>query len=448
MNKDNRANKVLIFAYEFPPVGGIASVWRTKYVKFLPRFGWESLVVSARDIPTNISDGGLLDDLPSGLEVTRTFSVEPTRLIRLLRRLFRGNRGQQMAGEESKKVVFSYTGLSFDLVAKIKAFFIPDEKIGWFPFALSAALRLVRENSPQVIFSSSPPFTAHLIAMACKRITGLPWVCEFIDPWVDYTLFRPLSRFNEKANQWMERAIVRYADAVVGAFPGIVEGFQSRYRDVHNSRYHVITYGYDPDDYAEAVILRDRFTVTWIGSVFAGRSPEGLIAAVKRLLDEGEISAENFRLSFVGTMDVATLKLVEESGIDEVVEVAGFVTYKESIRRMRSSHLLTFQLAEGMDSKIVYTGKMFEYFGARRPILALAGEGATKMIIEETGAGVALDPHDVEGIREALMDFISRFRAGDELWVENPRLEEFDRERQTGVLAGILDEAAELPGRE
>jgi glycosyltransferase involved in cell wall biosynthesis len=442
VNARSGAKKALIIAYEFPPVGGIASVWRAKYVKFLPHFGWEPLVVSARDIPTNIPDRTLLAELPPQLTVVRTFSLEPTRLVRFMKRLRAGGEDLEAADKEQGKVLFSYTGLPFDLVAKIKAFFIPDEKIGWFPFALAAALRLIREHSPQVIFSGSPPFTAHLVAMACKRITGLPWVCEFIDPWVDYTHFKPLSWFNKKADLILERSIVRNADAVIGAFPGIVEGFESRYGDVEKSRYKVITYGFDPADFTEEVTLRDGFTVTWIGSAFGGRSPRGLIEAVRRLLDQGRITPADFRLSFVGTMDVGTLKAVKEAGIDEVVEMTGFVTYGESIRYMRSSHLLALQLAEGRDSRMVYTGKMFEYFGSRRPILALAGEGATKTIIEETGAGVVVEPSDVEGIADALRYYLSRYRAGDGLWVDNPRLDEFDREKQTAGLAGILADVA------
>lgn len=431
--------RALFIAYEFPPMGGIASVWKTKYVKFLPRFGWEPLVVSVRDAPTNIPDPGLLDDLPPELDVVRAFSLEPTRLVRLFRGVREKAKGRREPGKEPKSVVFSYTGLPFDIVAKIKAFFIPDEKIGWFPFAFAAAMRLIREHFPRVIFSSSPPYTAHLVAMACKRMTGLPWVCEFIDPWVDYTHFKPLTPVNAWADQWLERSIVMNADAIVGAMPGIIDGFKARYRDVEEDRYHVITYGFDPSDFSGEVELPDRFTLTWIGSAFAGRSPRGLVEAVRKLLEEGKISSEDFRLSFVGTMDLGCLKMVSEAGIDDVVEMAGFVTYRESIRRMRASHLLTFQLAEGRDARFVYTGKMFEYFGARRPILALASEGATKKLIEELEAGVVVDPRDVEGIGAAIMDFISRFRAGDDLRVENPRLDQFDRESETGMLAAIFD---------
>jgi glycosyltransferase involved in cell wall biosynthesis len=435
--------KALFIAYEFPPMGGIASVWKTKYAKFLPSLGWEPVIISVRGAPTTIPDPGLEEDLPQGLSIRRTFSLEPTRLIRQIKKCQAKRRGERVSGKGPRSIVFSYTGLPFDLVATIKAFFIPDEKIGWLPFALPAAVKAAREPDVKVIFSSSPPYTAHLVALACKRLTGLPWVCEFIDPWVDYTHFKPLTPLNQWINRWLEGCIVRHADAVVAAMPGIVDGFKSRYKDVSVERYHVITYGYDPDDFSREVGLNKEFTITWIGSVFGDRSPQGLLKAVRGLLDGGDIDPNNFRLSFVGTTDVASYRLIKDSGIDEVVEMTGFVSYKESIEKMRSSHLLAMQLAPGRDTEFVYTGKMFEYFGAGRPTLALAGEGATKKLIEKLSAGVVVAPYDVEAICEAILYYYTLYRAGEEFSVDHPDIPElFEREKQTARLASIFDEVS------
>jgi len=435
--------KSLFIAYEFPPMGGIASLWKTKYVKFLPAYGWEPVIISVREVPTNIPDPELGNDLPPNLLIRRTFSLEPTRLVRQVKK-WRGklrNKGDDALNVGS--IVFSYTGLPFDVVTKIKALFIPDEKVGWLPFALPAAVKAARDPGIKVIFSSSPPYTAHLVALACKRITGLPWVCEFIDPWVDYTHFKPLTPFNQWMNRWLEGCIVRNADAVVAAMPGIVDGFKSRYKDVQAERYHVITYGYDPADFRGEVKLNKEFTITWIGSVFGGRFPRGLIEAVRGLLDEGKIDPSDFKLSFVGTTDVASYRMIEQAGIDEVMEMTGFVSHKESIKKMRSSQLLVMQLAPGRDTEFVYTGKMFEYFGAGRPTLALAEEGATKELIEKLNAGKVVNPDNVEAIREAILYYYALYKAGEDFRFDHPDIAElFDREKQTAMLAEIFDEVS------
>jgi glycosyltransferase involved in cell wall biosynthesis len=179
--------------------------------------------------------------------------------------------------------------------------------------------------------------------------------------------------------------------------------------------------------------------MTWIGSVYKDLYPGTFIAAVKGLLESGQVSREDLRIRFVGTFDVESLKSIEESGLGDVVEMTGFMGHRECIRRMRSSRVLLQQLAEGRMSEILYTGKMFEYFGSRRPILALVGEGATADLMRESGAGVVVRPSDVEGIQGAIMDFYARYRAEDDSWVDNPDLERYDRKRQTGMLAEIFD---------
>lgn len=428
---------VLIVTYEFPPMGGIAAVRISKYVKYLPHYMWEPVVVTVNDAPTNIPDPELLEEIPPGLEIHRTFSLEPTRLVRVMRQFSRTGRGEKE--DEDVNAAYSFTGLPFGLLTKIKGLFIPDEKIGWLPFALASSLRAVRQGGAEAIFSSSPPVTAHLAAMACKRFTGLPWVCEFRDPWVDNPHYDPISGVHRRIFRSIEEAVVRACDALVYAAPGIGEGFKSRYGEEIGAKGHLITNGFDPDDFAGQVALDPECSFSWIGSVYKDLYPGSLMDAVKKVLQSSLAAKDELVVRFIGTFDLESLRRLEESGLRDEVDVTGFLAHRECIERMRSSRILLLQLADGKMSEILYTGKMFEYFGARRPILAMVGEGATKKLIEETGAGVVVNPHDEKGMEEALMGFISRFRAGDELWVDNPLLDEFDREKQTGMLAGILD---------
>ncbi|MBN2025469.1 MAG: hypothetical protein JW854_01715 [Actinobacteria bacterium] len=426
-----------MLAYEFPPMGGIAAVRISKYVKYLPDFRWEPVVITVDNAPTNIPDPGLLEEVPPGLEIHHTFSLEPTRLVRVVRKLARAGRGEKVV--EAGKAAYSFTGLPFGLLTKVKGLFIPDEKIGWLPFALASSLHAIREGGAEAIFSSSPPVTAHLVAMACKKMTGLPWICEFRDPWVDNPHYDPVTGMHRRIIRTIEGAIARSCDALVYAAPGIGEGFKSRYGEEIGAKGHLITNGFDPDDFPGRIALDPECSFSWIGSVYKDLYPGSFMAAVKKLLQSGLAAQDELVVRFIGTFDLESLRSLEESGLHDEVEVTGFLTHRECIERMRSSRVLLLQLADGKMSEILYAGKMFEYFGARRPILALVGEGATKKLIEETGAGVAVNPHDVEGIEEALMGFISCFRAGDELWVDNPLREQFDREKQTGVLAAILD---------
>jgi glycosyltransferase involved in cell wall biosynthesis len=424
-------------------MGGIASVWLSKYVKYLPLFGWEPVVVTVKDAPTTIPDPSLGGDLAAELDLRSTFSLEPTRLIRLIRRLH-GHAEQGGAEEKDPPhVVYSYTGLPFQLVTRIKGIFVPDEKIGWAPFALWAALEAIREGGVKLVFSSAPPYTSHLVAMACRRLAGLPWVAEFRDPWVDYPHYQPLTAFHGRLILGMERKMAEKADRLVCAMPGIVDGFGRRYGQDVAGKCALLTYGYDPDDFVGGVELDDRFNLTWIGSVYGDLYPRGLLQAVRRLLDRGHISADDIRVCFVGTMDLESSRAVAGAGLEGVVEMTGFLSHHECIERMRSAHVLLQQLARGRMSEILYTGKMFEYFGSGRPILTLAGEGDTGDLVERLGAGIVVDPGDIEAICRAVMDYYRLYKAGKGFKVDNPDIPDlFDRKKQTERLANIFDEVS------
>jgi len=440
---EDQPKKVLIMAYEFPPMGGIPSVWVTKYVKFLPAFGWRPVVLTVKDAPTNLLDKSLEDDLPQGLYVRKSFSLEPTRLVRWVRSI-RNRKKEENGRDQAGSVIHSYTRLPFNVLKKIKAFMIPDEKIGWFPFALRAALKVVRDTGPAVIFSTSPPYTTHLVAMACQRLTGLPWVCEFRDPWIDFPHYEPVTMFNRALVRWMERSTVARADVVIAAMPGIIEGFKARYGDEIANKCRVITNGFDPDDYSGEVGLEERFTITWIGSIYGELYPRALLEAASRLIEDKEIPGSDLRIRFVGTMDVESYESIMKAEPKGVVEVLGFVDHRDCIEYMRSSHLLTLKLAEGKMSEILYTGKMFEYLGCGRPILAMVGEGDTCHFLKNLGVGVVVKPDDIQEIYDAILHYYSLYRSNSMPSMDDPDvLRKFNRKRLTGELAQIFNEVAE-----
>ncbi|MBC7230309.1 MAG: hypothetical protein H5T74_07970 [Actinobacteria bacterium] len=438
MPEAGKRDKVLFIAYEFPPMGGITSVWATKHVKYLRAHGWEPVVVTVRDAPTSIPDRSLERDIPRDVAVYRTFSLEPTRLIRLARRL-KSALSRSKADGQGGRIIYSYTGLPLPLLAKLKALFVPDEKVGWFPFALAAALKAVRKHDPLAIFTTTPPYTTNLVGMACSALTGLPWACEFQDIWIDNPQEMPQGDINRRLLMFLERMMLRRAGAVICAMPWQMRWFEESLGPAAAGKCRLITYGFDPDDFEGEVALEERFTITFTGKLYRDRYPAALLRALEDLIEKGRVGEDEIRLRYIGPLDVDSHRAFAQEKLGSLIEVSGYVDHDECLKLMRSSHLLLLQLAEGDMSRKIYTGKMFEYFGARRPILALVGEGVTKELIEELGAGVAVDPGDVEGIGEAILDFIRRFRAGDELWVDSSRLEEFNRARQAGELAAVLD---------
>ncbi len=438
MSCQNGARRVLVLSYEFPPMGGIGSIRTSKTVKYLPEFGWEPVVITVRDAPTNLADGSLEEGLNEDLIISRSYSIEPTRALQALRKIKPGKKTGQ-----SENVLYSYSRLPFQTINTIKELMIPDEKIGWFPFALYSAIRAARETSASMIFSTAPPFSTHLIAYALKSATKLPWVCEFRDPMSDYVFSQQPTRARKWADRRLEESIVKRADAVTCAMGGLVDIFRHRYQDIEENRFHTITGGYDPDDFADTVPLEKYFTMTWSGTMFSDLFPRTLLKVLRDMLDEGSISIKDCVFRIVGTMDMEAYKAISALELEGLLELTGFEDHRESIRLARSSHLLLMQLGGVKRSELIYPGKMFEYLASRRPVLTLAYEGSAARLIRDLGAGTVVEPDDAQGIRDAILFYYDQYKHGCVAEVGNrERTGTFDKRVQTERLARVFDSLA------
>jgi glycosyltransferase involved in cell wall biosynthesis len=410
---------VLVLAYFFPPLGG-AGVQRTlKTIKYLPEHGWRATVVTTASQAYPVSDPSLLDEIPEGTRVVR--AAEPALWGRLLRLAL-------MATEVLRLRALRH------LVAW------PDEMLAWGPFALAAALREVRRSRPDAIFSTSAPHTAHLVAWIVHRLTGIPWVTDFRDEWSNNPhgeqpgLVRRLNRRVERAITGRAARVVVVADyfQMAGAPP---------------DRVVVIPNGVDEDDIddipAAPAEPRTRLRLSHVGTLYGDRDCAPVLAALRRLVDRGELDPDDLELRIVGNDWLA--------GLDERVPVrlsrTGYVGHRDAVAEMRAADALLFYVAP---SSLAPSGKIFEYLASERPILCVAHpDNLASRLVRDWEAGSWAAPDDDAGIERAILDLVARGRDGglDALPdVRRRTLEQYSRRALAGRLAGVLDEAARPPG--
>src|SRR5690242_7697461 len=178
--------RVLMISYYFPPLGGIGSVRALKFAKYLPEFGWDPVIIAPRH-GTYYRDPTLEFDES---KVVRTTSLE---ISRTARRVI-GSGGDENRPARIGPVFGRLRSLTHRWIYR------PDAQIGWYPFALASARRVLRDRRCHVIFSSSFPITAHLVASRLHREYRLPWVAEFRDLWTD------LARYDSPRRQRLDRA--------------------------------------------------------------------------------------------------------------------------------------------------------------------------------------------------------------------------------------------------
>lgn len=441
---------VLIITYEFPPKGGPGVQRCLKFAKFLPEQGWRPIILTISDPPAAVRDESLLAELPPEAMLFRSYSLEPTRAFLATKRLIGRRRrdgeevemSQPSQIEEGKR---NLTGLPTWAIKGIQALFVPDEKIGWYPWAKREGRRIIDAHRPEVIMSSGPPNTAHVIAAALKRETGIPYVADFRDPWVGNFFLKPPTPLHAWFNRRLERRVVEAADKVISISETMTEGFISCYAEEDASKFITLTNGYDLDDFPGPDELgrsgRRPFVLIYTGTFYGTITPEPLFAAVRGLIDSGAIDPGEFEIEIVGPAEADTGRLIDRFELDSIVQRPGFKPRADALRDLAAADCALLVLGPEPASTLILTTKIFEYLAARKPILALVPEGDAAKLIKEAGAGLVVHPRDIESIAAALMELIAGHRRGQPLVSYHDKVvERFDRRRLTARLATVFSD--------
>jgi glycosyltransferase involved in cell wall biosynthesis len=323
---------------------------------------------------------------------------------------------------------------------------LPDANLGWLPLAVQQGLRIVREERPRAILTTSPPHTAHLVGLWLARITGLPWLADFRDPWVANPGKPRFVRtgLSDAFDRRMERTVVRRARAVVVTTDPFHARLAEQYPGEAPAKFITIPNGFDPDDFATLPPPgpSDRFLVTHVGSLYYRRSVVTFLHAAAALIQSGEIPRADLRIALVGGspedgQDVRTM--VEILGLSSAVEWVGNVAQREALAWMRrSSLLLLFAQQFGLQ----IPAKTFEYLASGTPILAITEEGPTADLVTRLGGFVAPDT-----VAEITLMLRRCYRAHRAVSLARPatpwndvRLREFDRRGIAAKFATLLDE--------
>ena len=432
--------KVLIITYYFPPSGGPGVQRVLKFVKYLPEFGWQPVVLTVQDGDFPARDESLLAEIPPHATVYRTKIFEPYRLYRKLT----GKPANAPVDVDNIPRESGKQPLAQKIAEFIRAtFFIPDARVGWFPYAVAEARDIIAREGIDAIYSSSPPYTTAIIARYLHRATKIPWLAGFRDPWTGF-LSTPKRWFLPNAiDRSMEYSVLRDATVVEAAWRGILKDMMQKYPEIACTKFFYLPNGFDSADYPNDVApARDRFTVTYTGSMYGVRNPKTFLQAVEELVSERKVDPAKIRLKFIGRFGSEVQEMFRSSTLREAIEVVSYLPHQESVRELLRANALLLVVDETKDSAEIVPGKVFEYLGARRPILALAPRGAVAELLEETRAGFVAPNHDIEAIKRAFLECYEKFGYRGETFEPNDEaIKRYERREITNQLAVLLDTA-------
>lgn len=449
-----RPPRILVVAYHFPPEGSIGTHRTLRLVRRLCEAGWDVTVLTGTEATYSAGcsiDRELLRRVPAGARVVRAPALRPVDGVSSLAR--RGGRpgpsGSSGAGSPGGGSLGAGSWKSeVGWLRRAKQRFdalcgIPDQHAGWLVPAVAAGLARSIGRRPDVVYSTAPPWTGQLVARSLAAMLGCRWVADFRDPWARAPWrdgWLPAAR---RAAGLFERTVVGRADAVVFTTRTNMDEYAGFYGAAAATKFHLVRNGCDRDELAGLAPSPGdgRFTLLHAGSLYGGRKPAVLLAALAALRDRGVIDGRSFCFRQVGRVALSGFDMPAERrrlGLEEMVSLAPSQPRRETLQDMLAASCLLL-LQPGTTVSI--PGKLFEYLAAGRPILALAEEGETSELVRASGRGVAVLPADQAGIERAIQAMVE----GTMPMSEAVPLELFDGELRTRDLAGLLERMCRAP---
>ncbi|RKD23824.1 glycosyl transferase family 1 [Ammoniphilus oxalaticus] len=442
----NQSKKVLIIAYLFPPIGGGGVQRALKMAKYLNQYGWQVHVLTVEPIYHVSLDESLLNQLPETVIIHRTqefsFGAPPAVAVS-------ADSSETDNSNQKKNVKSAVKAALFPTLKKMKKYaLIPDDQILWFPSATKKGLEIIREHQIDAIFSTSGPYTNHLVGLRLKKKTRLPWIVDFRDPWTQ-NMHRPGVAWREKVEEKMERNVLREADILLTVTRSFANDFQRKFGNVIK-RTEVIHNGFDPEDYQQLATIasdRQRCSFIYTGIFYQERNPRLFLQAIHELLAEGKLKRDLIELKFAGVFDypgyTENMDCAQALGLEDIVKVLGHLPHQEALIELKSSDVLLLIADTAPGSGRYIPGKLFEYMAIGKPILALSLPGESTAIIEQYGLGQVVNPTSKEEIKAGIMILYEQWLNQDgteRSTVIEPSTSMYQRKTQAGMLAKLLDQ--------
>jgi glycosyltransferase involved in cell wall biosynthesis len=414
--------KVLVVAYYFPPMG-LSGVQRTlKFVKYMKNYNWNPTVITSGNVAYFAHDKSLSKELTdTDIKVIRiSGSKEPNSVLAKLGTI---------------KLPREFVRNIFDKLSQ--TFFIPDNKISWSKLAYKKIDKILSTEKYDALFITCPPFSAFDVISQIKKKHDIPLFADYRDLWYkSYFAFYP-TPFHKLLHKKKEYNALKAADRIIVTNRKIKEKLLNTYPFLTFEDVVIISHGYDKDDFdkieAQPKPL-NKMVLMYSGIFMVYNTPAYFLKAFKQLTIERPDIASNIELHFVGFLRKENQKLIRKLSLQSFVKDHGYVNHDESIAKLKSADVLWFMVGRRRNIDAILPGKVYEYIGAKKPILACVPDGAAKMAVEETGAGFICSPDNIDEIKNTILKVYQHYSSNTLPIPSDEILEKFRRNNLTEIL--------------
>ena len=416
-----------------------ASFRPLRLAKYLPELDYRVWVVAATagSYPPGRTDSELATEIPPYVRVTRIPNLNP-----LLAYERRQASARKMSAEASGPQIQNPKSKIQNakcLLAELAKF--PDIDAPWAAASLLPALCLVLRHRIDVIYSSAPPFGAHLLGLALARITGRPWIAHYGNPWTANPSISWRCAAFRRGCERLDRMVVRRADAILV----LDEILADCIRDLgRQDRVYVHPNGFDPAHFAPTDMPSGKFTITYAGSLYNMHDPRVIYDALSLIERDHPSARADMRIVFAGPPETDPLR----EGAPADIEFVGPLGHSALARQLNDSHVLLEFLTASAEQKFTVPCKLYEYMAARRPILAVTPEGPLANEVRRLNLGRVAPCDDPAAVARAILDLHSAYKAGTLRAPNNPAIEAYSAPNQAREFARVVEEVCRGADRE
>jgi glycosyltransferase involved in cell wall biosynthesis len=424
-----------------------------KIAKYLPYFGWKPIILTvSTSIVRHVTSQYWCCDKSEGnlpnVDIIRTKFFSINLLSNHLTKLIRRTKDKKHTKHlHANKTDYSNNIIKTSLISFYNSWIMfPDNTIDWYPFAVKRSLDYIKNNNVDLLFSTSLPFTSHIIANTISKKTGIPWIADFRDLWSD-SHYDDNSTLRKKMDRLIETKVINNADALTTVSEPLKQQLLRRHSKF-NDKVFVIYNGYDPDDYSPPKTeYSAHFNITFTGRMYdidfqkKGRTPELLFHALAQLNKEKRIDLAKVMVNIYGEYPSDLYELIHKYQLQDSVKCLGSVPFRESFTAQQHATILLLLNWDDSDYKGVVTGKIFEYLGARNPILAIPFPNrSVDAILNKTKAGITIT--DLHSLKSQVSLWYQQYiDKGEVTYTGITReIERFSRKKATDDLSRIFEE--------
>ena len=430
--------KVLIITYYWPPSGGGGVQRWLKFTKYLREFGWEPVIYTHSNGEVPVIDHSLENEIPQDIEVIKRPIWEPFSIYKKLTGQKSSEKVQTGFLSEGKK-----PGLMQKIATWIRGnFFIPDARCFWIKPSARYLDKEIKRIAPDVIVTTGPPHSMHLIAEKLRQKHNIPWIADFRDPWtnIDFYPRLMLTSIADKIHRKLEAKVLKKADQVLT----VSKNWALDFKNLGAGNVEVITNGFDPDDFPEETPSPESyFSLTHAGYLNEDRNPVKLWDTLGQLVKKDEKFNQALKIRFIGKTDRSVFESLKYHGLENHIENIDYLPHQEAIELCCRSQILLLLLSDTPEARGRIPGKLFEYLATKRPVFCIGPEdGDSARIIRETQSGYIASFHSSETIEKNILRAFQEFNSG-EISIKPEGIEKYKRKQLTGELSKVLNNIAQ-----